>query len=165
MEGYGTGDGRGEGGMGGDIVCIRVYICARVCPYCNAFVTLNVRWAPFASSSSVFFPSSVLPHTFEHLCGIVPWSWLGSLIPRPRLPPGQLAHAPQIRCCQPGHGSQTRSPESSEARGACPPDAWGSSDCCCQFRTRLAWGSEVGICLPNCGPNKWMWNRCFCVCD
>ncbi|KAK1903057.1 Inhibin beta B chain, partial [Dissostichus eleginoides] len=34
------------------------------------------------------------------------WSWLGSLLPGPRLPPGQLAHAPQIGCCQPGHGSE-----------------------------------------------------------
>lgn len=123
MEGYGVGDGRG-----GDIVCVCVCVpilqCCKEC-FCRSKGLLG-SFASSSSSTSVFFSSSILPHTFEPLCGIVPWSWLGSLLPRPRLPPGQLAHAPQIRCCQPGHGSEARSPESSEARGACPPSMRGA---------------------------------------
>lgn len=41
----------------------------------------------------LFFHGAILPHTFELLCSIVPWSWLGSLIPRSILLPGQLAYA------------------------------------------------------------------------
>lgn len=79
--------------LGGDNVCL--------CPYCsvvkNVFVVLKVLWAPLLLLLillfSFFFPSSILPHTFELLFSIVPWSWLGSLLPRPLLLPGQLAHA------------------------------------------------------------------------
>lgn len=135
VEGYGVGDGGG------------VILCVCVCPYCsvvkNVFVVLKVCWAPLLLLLLLllfFFSTSILPHTFEPLCGIVPWSWLGSLLPRPRLPPGQLAHAPQIRCCQPGHGSEARSPESSEARGACPPSMREPELLLSQFRTRRVGG-------------------------
>ena len=103
-----------------------------------------------------FFPTSILPHTFEPLCGIVPWSWLGSLLPRPRLPPGQLAHAPQIGCCQPGHGSEARSPESSEARGACPPSMREPESLLSQFRTGRVggWGWHM---FSQQRASKWMW--------
>ena len=131
---------------GGDIVCVCVCVCVPILQCCKeCFCHSKGSLGSFASSSSssssssstcVFFlPTSILPHTFEPLCGIVPWSWLGSLLPRPRLPPGQLAHAPQIGCCQPGHGSEARSPESSEARGACPPSMRELELLLSQFRT------------------------------
>lgn len=40
----------------------------------NAFVVLKVRWAPSSSS--------ILLHTFEPLCVIVPWSWLCTRLPQ-----------------------------------------------------------------------------------
>lgn len=100
-----------------------VFVCVCILQFLkNVFVVLKVCWASLVLLFLLLclFPRSILPHTFELLCGIVPRSWLGSLVPGPRLPLGQLALAPQIGCCQPGHGSVARSPESSEARGALP---------------------------------------------
>lgn len=103
------------GRVGGDIVCL--------CPYCsvvkNVFVVLKVLWASLHLLLLFYspLPSFILPHTFELLSSIVPWSWLGSLLPRPLLLPGQLAHARPHRALPAGgHGTEARS---SEARGPC----------------------------------------------
>lgn len=66
---------------------------------CAHIMVKNVFVIPKSSLGSFaicFFPPSVsiLPHTFEPLCGIVPWCWLGSLLPRPLLPPWPAALAP-----------------------------------------------------------------------
>lgn len=61
---------------------------ASVCPYyakecfCHSKKFTGLLCHLFFFSPSI----SILPHTFEPLCGIVPWSWLGSLLPRPLLP-------------------------------------------------------------------------------
>lgn len=61
-------------------VCVPIMQCCKEC-FCRS-KGLLASFACSSSSSSVFFlPSSILPHTFEPLCGIVPWSWLGSLAP------------------------------------------------------------------------------------
>lgn len=74
----------------------------------------------------LFHPLSILTHTFEPLSGIVPWCWLGSLLPRPLQPswPAGLSppttstypSPPTITHCQRGHGSGTRASECSKAR-------------------------------------------------
>lgn len=84
-------------GVGGVIlcilcVCVPISQCCKEC-FCRSKGSLGSFC--FFFFYFCFFPSSsILPHTFEPLCGIVPWSWLGSLLPRPLLPPGQLAHTP-----------------------------------------------------------------------
>lgn len=100
------------------MLCI-LFVC--VCPYRsvvkNVFVLPKVRWAPLL----LHLLFSILPHTFESLCGIVPWSWLGSLLPRPLLaswPAGSRPPPPDRMLPAGGHGSEARSPESAEARGA-----------------------------------------------
>lgn len=83
---------------------------------------------PFCHSF-LFHPPSILTHTFEPLCGIVPCCWLGSLLPRPLLPswpagstppPHHYQHLPftppTITHCQRGHGSGTRASECPKAR-------------------------------------------------
>lgn len=127
-----------------------------VCAYCsfvkNAFVVLKVHWAPllFLFLLFLFSPSSILPHTFEPLCGIVRRSWLGSLLCRPYLPPVQLARDPEIRRCQPERGSEAGSPESSAARGS-----WlrGPELLLSQLMTRRFW-DEVGRCFASEEPRK-----------
>lgn len=93
-----------SGGVGGEVWCwccggrlilCTLCVCVPILQSCKEFFCRSKgSLGSFASSSSVFSSLSILPHTFEPLCGIVPWSWLGSLLPRPLLPPGQLAHAP-----------------------------------------------------------------------
>ena len=68
-------------------VCVCVCVCVPILQFCKECFCLSKgslgSFASSSSSTSVFFPTSILPHTFEPLCGIVPWSWLGSLLPRP----------------------------------------------------------------------------------
>ena len=152
VEGYGIGDG------GGDIVC--------VCPYCsvvkNAFVVLKVRWAPLLLLLLLllfFFPSSILPHTFEHLCGIVPWSWLGSLLPRPGLPPGQLAHAPRSDTASRGMAQRQGLQKAPKPGELVPPKAWGSLNCCCHSLGQGGWGVR----LVNVASQQMDVDRCLCA--
>lgn len=70
--------------------CRIVLECRAVALLCAHIMVKNVFVIPKSSLGSFaicFFPPSVsiLPHTFEPLCGIVPWCWLGSLLPRPLL--------------------------------------------------------------------------------
>lgn len=71
-----------------------------------------------------FSPSvSILPHTFEPLCGIVPWSWLGSLDPfchhGQLAPPPPHLHLLPFTSHPPSHTASRGTRSSENSAGLC----------------------------------------------